>query len=523
MRNVARTVAALTLVAALGGVASSALGAPKKTAAPAAAASAAASPGTSASPAATPEPPDIAIPKLEAKLKANPNDKPTLTELAGYYLGVGRADQALGLTQRLLSLGDKTAQTYYLSGIANQSLGRTKEATANFEQASNLEPTNSQILLTLTNLYLQTNRAGDAERVAKRAITFNPTDKRVFENYGLVLAQVKKYDDARTQFESAAKLDPKDPLPVVLEARSYVDQKAYSLALQDFDRALAIDPNFGDALLGKARLLASQHNVKDAIAAYEQLVTGSPTDDMKAAIVIEEYQLYRDEKQPDQALTTLKRAVANYPKVAAVHLAYGDYYAGIAHDLNSAESEWKTALGPNRDNPDALQRLGDLALSRNKPNDAADDYKRITQLLPGDPGPYVELAQVYAIQKQYQQAKDAYSQSFQIARTPAALAGVGASDFQLKNYKECGQIFDAIDKNAGDFLKSNPQLYYVMGRCYAGNGDKDKAKSAFTRFKTFVKPGTPLAAEVNKQLSDLNSSRTSPRPVPKPAGTSSHH
>ncbi|MGP6158718.1 MAG: tetratricopeptide repeat protein, partial [Vulcanimicrobiaceae bacterium] len=305
MRNEARTIAALTLVAALFGVGSSALGAPKKAAAsPGPSASAAASPGTAASPTATPEPPEVAIPRLEAKLKANPNDKPTLGELAGYYLGVGKADQALTLTQRLLSLGDKSAQTYYLDGIANQSVGHIKEATSDFEQASNLEPTNSQVLLTLTNLYLQTNRPADAERVAKRAITFNPNDKRVFENYGLVLAQTKKFDEARTQFESAAKLDPKDPLPVVLEARSYVDQKAYSLALQDFDRALSIDPNFGDALLGKARLLASEHNVKDAIAAYEQLLAGSPTDDMKAAILLEEYQVYRDEKQMDQALAT---------------------------------------------------------------------------------------------------------------------------------------------------------------------------------------------------------------------------
>ncbi len=520
MRNVARTIAALTLAGALFGAASSALGAPKKTASPEPSPSASAAAPV---PTATPESPDVAIPRLEAKLKASPNDKATLTELTGYYLGVGKPDQALALTQRLLSLGDKTAQTYYMDGIANQSLGRVKEATSDFEQASNLEPTNSQVLLTLTNLYLQTNRADDAERVAKRAITFNPNDKRVFENYGLVLAQDKKYDDARAQFESAAKLDPKDPLPAVLEARAYVDQKAYGLALQDFDRALAIDPNFGDALLGKARLLASQHNVKDAIAAYDQLLAGSPTDDEKAAILIEEYQVYRDEKQPDQALAVLKRAVATYPKVAGVHLAYGDYYAGIAHDLNSAESEWKIALGPNRDNPDALQRLGDLALSRNKPSDAADYYKRITQLLPGDPGPYVELAQVYAIQRQYQAAKDAYSHSFQLARTPAALAGVGASDFQLRNYKECGQIFDAIDKNAADFLKGNPQLYYVMGRCYAGDGDKDKAKSAFTRFKTFVKPGTPLAAEVDKQLSDLNGSKATSRPTPKPAGSPAHH
>ncbi len=37
-------------------------------------------------PTATPEPPNIAIPRLEAKLKADPTDRDTAAELAGYYL-----------------------------------------------------------------------------------------------------------------------------------------------------------------------------------------------------------------------------------------------------------------------------------------------------------------------------------------------------------------------------------------------------------------------------------------------------
>ncbi len=409
-----------------------------------------------------------------------------------------------------------------MDGVANQSLGRIKEAIGDCERASNLDPANSQILRTLSSLYVQANRLDDAERVAKRAVTFDPKEKLVFENYGFVLAQEKKEDEARAQFESAAKLDPKDPLPVVLEARSYVDQQAYGLALQDFDRALTIDPNFGDALLGKARLLASQHDITDAMAAYERLLGSALPDNLKAAILVEEYEIYRDEKQPGQALAALKRAAASYPRDSEVHLAYGDYYADIARDPNAAEGEWRAAAGSNRDNPDALQRLGDLALAREDAADAAAYFKQITQLLPNDPGPYVQLAQAYAMQKQFQSAKDSYGQSFRIARTPTALAGIGTSDFQLKNYKECGQIFDAIDQGARDFLKGVPQFYYVMGRCYAGDGNKEKAKAAFTRFKAFVKPGTLLASEVDKQLSALKQTQPGASPAPKPSISPAH-
>jgi tetratricopeptide (TPR) repeat protein len=474
------------------------------------------SPSPSGSPAplptATPESPDTAIPRLEAKIKADPNDKDSLQQLAGYYLQTNRPDQALGLTQRLISLGVKTAQSYYLDGIANESLGHIKEATEDFEQASNLEPTNAQVLLTLTNLYLQTNRAADAERVAKRATTFNPTDKRAFENYGLVLGQEGKFDEARTQFESAAKLDPKDPLPVVLEARAYVSQKALALAAQDFDRALTIDPKYPDALLGKASLQAANHDVKDAIPTYEQLYDAETNDQSKAAVLIQEYQLYRDEKMNDQAVAVLKRAETTFPNVAGVHVAYGDYDVSLGKDQAAAENEWKTALGPNRDNPDALQRLGELALSQNKKADALGYFKRLTEVIPGEPGAWSALGSTYAQNNQFQQAHDAYRHSFELARTPQALAGLGTADLELKNYKECGQVFNAIDRNAQPFMKANPQLLYVYAKCSQESGDKTTARDAYSRFKTYVKPGSPLAHQVDQAIASLS---TAPKPAPK--------
>ncbi len=519
MNILARVFAASALVVALWFAAAESVSA-KKGAEPSPSPSASGSASPVPLPTATPEPPSVAIPRLEAKIKADPSDKDALQELAGYYLGEGRADTALALTQRLLSLGAKTAQVYYLDGIANQGLGRIKDATDDFEAATTQEPTNPQILLTLTNLYLQTNRAADAERVAKRATTFNPTDKRAFENYGLVLGQEGKFDDARTHFEAAAKLDPKDPEPVVLEARSYVSQKALPLASQLFDRALTIAPTDTDALFGKANLQAINHDVSGAIATFEQLVAVEPNDDQRVAVLIEEERVYVNEKQNDKALDVLKRIESTYPAVAAGHVAYGDYDASILRDTNAAEKEWTTALGPNRDNPDALQRLGQLAASRGRVPDAIGFFKQLTVVEGNDPRTWAILAQAYSANKQYNDAREAYRHSFEIARTPQALAGMGTSDLELKNYKECGQVFAAIDRNAAAYLKANPLLYYVYAKCSVANGDKPTAISAYSRFKPYVKAGSPLALEVTKELKQLGAVAAS-APKPKPKATAS--
>ncbi len=400
----------------------------------------------------------------------------------------------------------------YLDGVANQEIGRVKEATADFEAAANLEPTNGQLLANLTSLYLQTNRLADAERVAKRATTFNPTDKHVFENYGLALAAEKKFDEARQAFEQAVKLDPKDPDPIVLEARSYVDQNAIALALQEFDRAIALDPKDVEALLGKARLLASEHNVKDAVAAYETIIPLIPSDDGKAAMLIEEFRVYQNEKMNAEADAVVKRALSAYPNVGTVHLAYGDLLLGNK-DQAGAEREWKIALGPNRDSPDALQRLGDLALAQNKVAQALDYFQRLAELEPNDPNVLGELGQVQSFGGHYDKARDSFRRSFELSRAPAPLGGMMGADYQLHNYKECGAIADAFDKSASTYLKQNPQLLFLMGKCYAAGGQRDKARSAYQRFLPYLKPGSQTAKDVQKAIAGLS---PSPRPSAKP-------
>src|SRR5579875_3445797 len=337
-------------------------------------------PTPSASPAAapqpTPEPLDKAIPRLQAKIKADPNDRDSMQELAGDYLQANRPDLAYQLTQQLIKGGTKTALVLYMDGFALAQMGRPAEALGDLEQASNLDPTNPSVLTLLTNLYLQGGRLEDADRVAKRATTFNKNDPRVFMNYGIVLATEKKYDESRVQFETAAKLDPKNVAPLLYEAKTYTEQGAAPLALQVLDRALAIDPRNPDVLLTKAQTLGAEHNVKDAVAIYEQLAN-IVTDAVDKVSVID----------------------------AEAHIAYGDYLAFIKQNQR-AEQEWTTALGPNRDNKLALVRLGEFYAQNNDLTKAAAQFQRLIELDPNDAAAYMSLGQIQLAQKQSDKAHD---------------------------------------------------------------------------------------------------------------------
>lgn len=486
------------------------------TAAPKAAKPAAtASPAPTAAPTATPEPLDQAIPRLEKRLKADPNDRAAATELSGDYLAINRPDLSLPLTQKLLQTGTKTAQVYYFDGLAQQAVGHQKESLADLEQAANLEPTNAGVLGTLTSIYLQQNRPQDAERIAKRAVAFNKNDKTAFLAYGQVLAAEGKFDEARQQLEASAALDPKDVRPILVEAQTYMSQNAIALAAGLYDRAIGIDPNSVDALVGKARLAAAQHNVKDAIATYEVIykLQTDPTD--KVAVIDQEAAVYANEKMDSDADATFKRAISEFPAVMSAHTTYGEYLQA-KKDYAGAEREFTAGVGPNRDQIDAIARLGQLYAGQRQFPKAIEQFKRVIELAPNDPRSHLLLGATYSANGQFDKSVGEFKASYALQHTPDALMGLGQADLQMHNYTECAQVYDALDKGAPDLAKQNPQILYGLGKCYEGSKHPDKAKVAYQKLLSYLKPGSQGANEVKSLIAAIDKQQ---KPAPKKSTT----
>jgi tetratricopeptide (TPR) repeat protein len=463
-----------------------------------AAASPTPTPIPSALPTASPEPPSVAIPKLEAKLKANPNDQQSAAALAAQFLQVNRPDLAVQLTQRLLQSGDKTAQVFYYDGYAQQTLGNGPAALFDFENASNLDPTNMGILAQLAEMYLKANRPTDAERVAKRAVTFNKSEPGALMELGSVYAAEGHFDDARAQFEAAYQLNLKDATPIFQIATTYAQQNNLPMAIQTIDRALAIDPKNLQALVFKADLYAKSNDEAKAVAAYDDAVVAAPSDDQKVAILVRKAGYFVDAKKNAQAEAVFQQMITLYPKIAGGFVAYGDYYASLKQ-LDKAAAQWQQALAIDPDNAQALMGMGQISLEANKVSDGVNYLKHYTQVSPDAQG-FALLGQAYSIAHDYQNARDACGKSFEIQRQPETLGCVAGADFELKNYKEAATIFDALDKNAKGFLDQNPPLLYMAAKSFQGANECTKAVAAYKRLLPMMKKNTPDYTKVQKEV-----------------------
>lgn len=460
------------------------------------------SPSPSALPTASPEPPTIAIPRLMAKLKANPTDQLAMAQLAAEYLQVNRPDISLQYTQHLLQMGDKTAQVYYYDGFAESQLGNAAAATYDLEQAANLDPTNFGVLAQLSDVYLRENRPADAERIAKRAVTFNKSEPAALMTLGSVYAAEQHYDDARAEFELAFALNKKDPTPLFQVATTYAQQDNVPMALQTVDRALAIDPRSIQALVFKADLYARQHDDARAIAAYDDAIVAAPTDDQKVAIMGRKASYFIKEKKDAQGAAILQQMTTQFPKVPAGFVAYGDYLAS-QRQFNAAINQWRTALAIDPNNSGALLGMGEIAIQTGHLTDGISYLKHYTQVSPDAQG-FALLGQAYSRLHDYSGARDACGKSFEIQRSPETLSCVAGADFELHNYKEAAQIFDALDRAAKDYLDQNPTLLYIAAKSYAGSNQCSKATAAYKRLLALpsMKNDAKDAASVRKAMAD---------------------
>ena len=467
----------------------------------------AASPSPSPTPAplptATPEPANIAIPRLQARIRANPNDQEAMVELAGQYLGINRPDLTLPLTQHLIQIGDKTAQVYFLDGYAQQAEGQLDNAVQDLETASTLDPTNVAVLGNLANLYMAMNRMTDAERVANRAITFNPTVPDAFMALGAVYAAESHFDDARIQFEKAFTLDKTNTKPLFAIMQTYISQNNFAMALQTNARILAVDPGSVDALVAKADLYARQHDDVHALEAYDDATVAAPTDEQKVAIQVRKAQFLSQEHKEDQAVAIYQQLLTQYPNVALTHVAWGSYLATQRHQIDQGVAEWRKALTIDPDNEDALRDMGEYELEHNDATDAVTYLKHLVSVAPSSDG-YELLASAYNKLRLFSQQRQACSLSFGIKRSPETLGCIGGADYELHNYREAAQIFDVLDSAARGYLDQNPELLYVAAKTYAANHERDKALYAYQRLLAIMPRGSQAYRNVQKAIADLN-------------------
>jgi serine/threonine protein kinase/tetratricopeptide (TPR) repeat protein len=359
-----------------------------------------------------------AVRAFENALRDNPNHFWSRYFLAMCHLRLKRPGEAkTGLTA-CLSQEKDFVWLYLMRGYAHGLLNEYEAAEADFQAAEQCRPEGESEYVLYANRGVMRLRQAQAPAAVASSLRllaglvppplllaapmaeFAETSKRVAQavsdfrealkrkedylaHYSLAqgLEAQLKGNEALDEYQKAirlAELSP-GPRPAFLyrgRARLYAERKKWQAALIDLERALqdANDPFRARDFLDRGRILQQLKRLDDALRAYDDALA-SRQDDPRA--YLGRAQVLRQLGQPEKAVSALDRYLALGGKPSAeVYRARGRLRESLRRDL-----------------------------------DALDDYHRLVELEPNDPGAYIDRGRVLLVCRAYALARDDFARA----------------------------------------------------------------------------------------------------------------
>src|SRR5438477_2611974 len=207
-----------------------------------------------------------------------------------------------------------------------------------------------------------------------------PASARAHYNYGAVLQQLSRFDEAEKEYQTALRIDPGYMKVHVNMASMMMSKSKLDEAKKYYDRALQLDPSSGEVRSGYAYLLERLGRPDEARAEYENAIRVTPKK--SAARLFYTYGAFLDKRgELDAAIAQYQRALEVDPNLADAHselatvlLTKGDSQKAEAHYLEA------TRLDPKR--ADIHSNLGTLLLKEGKTSQAIIQYEEALRIDP---------------------------------------------------------------------------------------------------------------------------------------------
>ena len=214
-----------------------------------------------------------------------------------------------------------------------------------------------------------------------------PTDTEIQElrklSWGIpiktLLAQVKS--DILTAYAL--------PIPDEKQGILYNDQKKWELALADYNKTIAINPDFAQAYVNRGVLYNDQKKWELALADYNKAIAINPDF---AQAYNNRGLLYNDQKKWELALADYNKAIAINPDFAQPYSNRGVLYVNLKK-WELALADWNKAIAINPDFAQAYINRGLLYYQIGDKQKAIENLQRAAQLFlaQGDTASYEQI------------------------------------------------------------------------------------------------------------------------------------
>jgi len=286
-----------------------------------------------------------------------------------------------------------------------------------------------------------------AEARLRQALRLSPGNLAILTNLSVALLQQGNRTDACEFAARALVGDPRNVEAVLVLADCHTHAGDLPLALDDYDRIIALEPSIAEAHNNRALVLHRLARPAEALASCDRAIALAPS--LSSAHVNRGNALHALGRR-DEALADYDRALALGPDQAEAHLGRGNILCDEGrHDAALMAYNRALALKPGL--AEAWLGRGNLLCRMRRFVEALPDYDKALTLDPALADAELGRGNALRERRHHQDALHAYEAALTL-RPDLAEAYLGRGDalYELKRYSEALVAFDhAIARKVG--------------------------------------------------------------------------
>ena len=396
--------------------------------------------------------------------------------LAKVFLQKKDLSQAKVYLQEIINSGKKEVEAYYLLASIETQNGNREAALKVYSDLANIDSKQIQAIYMSGVLQMDLGDLAAAQQsVTKLNTNFSDRPEGSRLN-GLLLYRNGKFDEAKTALENSLKLQ-QHLLSYFFLGLSYYELEQYELALNQFQKALDLNPAFERSRVLVAMTLLKQKRLDDAIIEIQKVLKKNPNNAYAHNIL---GSAYLANGQYDKGMEALDAATAIDPSLVDAHIKRGMFHLSkgdgakgeadlvnavaaapeimnsrlmlVSHYLrqkNYPEAIQNLQNGMNNTKTDALLNnyLTAAYFSQKKPTLALESLEKAKIINPDYLTPYFNIASYYASQSEYEKAIVEYQQILnKDNKNIRALLGLAALYNVQGNEAEQNIIYQKIEE-----------------------------------------------------------------------------
>ena len=443
----------------------------------------------------------------------------------------GDVQAAEAAFKRALTLDPKCTDAYFDLGNLYGSRNKLKEAGDNLKTAANLAEVRSSERLEYATFEISNGQPAEGKRLLEEITKAAPDYVPAWLRQAHIALDEKRLQDCQTLLERALAHDANNYEALLMEGQLYIVQKEADKAVANFQRmsvyythsaqvqfnlalaylvggdtsksvnalnqALAIDPNYPDAIITLAQLNIHQNNASSAIASLAGLVRRQPRF-YQAHLLLAA--AYARQNNLDEASAVYSRAQSFFPKDPQIPMLAGMVFSQ-QNKLAEARKSFETALALAPRSSSVVEELVNLDITEKKYPAALDLIQRDLGDSTNAAAAHLLLAKVYAARAE-NTTRTAPAQSFQpkLNDVPAARDDVNQAEAELLKvidlkpdltgpylllaqlYVEAGKHQVALDRLTGLAAKTNSApVYMEIGKIQDALTNYPAARDAYEK------------------------------------------